>query len=111
MTPSYTYAATITGVVDADTCDVVLDLGMRVKLATRLRIAHIDAPERYTTAGRVAMDFAKELLPVGSSVTVATHKPDKFGRSLADVVLADGRDVADELVRAGHAVPYEGGTR
>lgn len=105
------YAATVTNLVDADTIDVALDLGMRVTMKTRLRIAHIDAPERHTAAGREALTFAMSLIPSGTSVTVATRKPDKYGRALADVALLDGRDLADELVRAGHAVRYEGGPR
>lgn len=111
MTPSFTYAATVLHVVDADTIDVDLDLGMRVHLHTRLRVRHIDAPERYTDAGKAAIAFVLDLLPIGSRVTVATSKPDKYGRALADVALVDGRDFAGELVAAGHAVTYEGGTR
>lgn len=111
MSPTYVYAATVERVLDADTVDVDLDLGMRAHLRTRLRVAHVDAPERFTAAGRDATAFAMLLLPTGSAVTVATRKPDKYGRSLADVALADGRDYADQLIRAGHAVRYEGGAR
>lgn len=111
MTPTFVYAAIVDRVVDADTVDVDLDLGMRVHVRTRLRVAHVDAPERYTDAGRAAIAYAGQALPVGSAVTVATSKPDKYGRALADIALPDGRNYATELVAAGHAVPYEGGAR
>lgn len=111
MTPTYCYAAKIERLIDADTVDVDLDLGMRVYLRTRLRVAHIDAPERYTPEGRDAIAFAMNLLPSGSGVVVATHKPDKYGRTLAEIALPDGRDYATALVDAGHATAYEGGPR
>lgn len=99
VTPTFVYAATVERLVDADTVDVDLDLGMRVHMKTRLRVAHVDAPERYTTEGRDAIMFA------------TGQKPDKYGRALADIVLPDGQDYARLLVDAGHAVPYEGGPR
>lgn len=117
MTPSFTYAAKVERVVDADTIDVALDLGMRVHLRTRLRVAHIDAPELSTPEGKAARTFVVDLLPVGAPVVVATRKPDKYGRALADVAFAIGDqaldvDLAGLLVVAGHARGnYEGGAR
>lgn len=87
VTPTFVYAATVERLVDAD------------HMKTRLRVAHVDAPERYTTEGRDAIMFA------------TGQKPDKYGRALADIVLPDGQDYARLLVDAGHAVPYEGGPR
>lgn len=109
--PSFTYRAVVENVVDADTIDVNLDLGMRVHFRTRLRVAHIDAPERYTTEGRAAADFVRALLPVDTEVTVTTYKPDKYGRALADIQLPDDTDLATLLLEHGHAVEYEGGAR
>ena len=34
------------GCVDGDTVDVIIDLGFRVKMNQRIRLAHVDTPER-----------------------------------------------------------------
>lgn len=130
MTPSFTYAAKVERVVDADTVDVELDLGMRVYLRTRLRVAGIDAPEMSTDAGKAAKCFVLDQLCAATEhrephisdrdclfvpVTVRTSKPDKYGRALADVVFRDmqGADLnlGTVLVDDGHARPYDGGRR
>lgn len=105
------YAATVEYVVDGDTLDVALDLGLHVHLDTRLRLAHVDAPEVSTAAGKESRDWLRQLLPAGSAVLVATSKTDKYGRALADVQLPDGRDLATVELAEGKAVPYEGGAR
>lgn len=110
MTPAFTYSATVDRVVDADTIDVTLDLGWRIFFAVRLRVAGIDAPERYTPEGREAMAFVLQMMPVGTSVVIRSYKPDKYGRALADIQVGDV-DLATHLIGAGHAVPYNGGAR
>jgi endonuclease YncB( thermonuclease family) len=127
MTPSFTYAATVERVVDADTLDVAIDLGFRIQFRVRLRVAGIDAPELHTAEGKEARLFVLDHLcteqpgtghPAACSfrpVVVRTYKPDKYGRALADVqwVEASGRtyDLAGELLAAGRAQLYTGGAR
>ncbi len=130
MTPSFTYAARVERVVDADTLDVAIDLGFRIEFRVRLRIAHVDAPELSTEPGKAARSFVQDLLCLDAvhheqqdhrpsqcvyrTVTVTTQKPDKYGRALADVFWPrDDRvaTLAEELLAAGHARPYEGGRR
>lgn len=36
---------------------------------------------------------------------------EKYGRTLVQIDNTDGVNVGAELLRGGHAVPYEGGTR
>lgn len=96
--PVYTYAATVEKVVDGDTVDVDLDLGMRIHFKTRLRLEGIDAPEMSTGDGKTVKALLQELLPVGASVTVQTRKPDKYGRALATVTSNAGVDVATWLL-------------
>lgn len=109
--PTFHYAATVERVVDGDTLDVDLDLGMRVHLKTRLRVAHVDTPETSTDAGKEARAYVSALLPAGAPVTVSTAKPDKYGRALATVILPDGKDLASLLLDGGFAQPYEGGAK
>jgi endonuclease YncB( thermonuclease family) len=105
----------IVRVVDGDSLEVDVDLGFRMTCRMPLRLAHVDAPERGTTAGKAARAWLSELLdPIrfGMPLLVRTYKPyDKYGRWLAEVILPSGESVAELMVTAGHAVPYEGGPR
>lgn len=111
LKPVFTYAATVLAVVDADTIDVDLDLGMRIHVQTRLRLAHVDAAETRTVEGKNAKTLVTTLIPFGTKVIVATQKPDKYGRTLATVVLPDGSDLSDFVLSLPGSKPYEGGTR
>jgi len=108
----YWYRAQVTRVVDADTLEVAVDVGFRLTATMPLRIAHVDAPESRTTQGKAATAFVAALLgALPASVLVHTFKPiDKYGRYLADVYAGD-KSIAIELLRAGLAVPYEGGAK
>lgn len=111
LTPTFTYAAVVERVVDGDTFDVDLDLGMHVHVKARLRLEHIDAPEMKTPEGQAARAAVEAKMPVGTAVTVATQKPDKYGRALATVQLPNGTDLASWMLAGGFGHGYEGGTR
>lgn len=111
MRPSFTYAATVDAVIDGDTIDVLIDLGFRLTQGTRIRVAHVDCPEHGTPAGDAATAYVRGLLPPGAQVVLRTAKPDKYGRALATVQLADGRDLSSLLLEIKFAVPYEGGPK
>ena len=108
MKPSYTYAATVVRIVDADTLDVDLDYGDRLHAIRRLRLQGVNAPEQATERGQLATAFVNVLLPVGTEVVVTTFKPDKYGRQLAVVHLPGGSDLATELLRRQYAEAYVG---
>lgn len=108
----------VSGVVDGDTIDVVIDYGFHIAQAHRVRLGGIDAPETRAVGpeGEASRDWLRELLPVGKAVELVTDKPrDKFGRYLAWVYIyePDGSltNVNEAIVEAGHAVRYDGGTR
>lgn len=88
MTPTYTYNATVTRVVDGDTVDLMVDLGFRVTTKIRTRLLGINAPEVSTPEGCVSRDRLREHLPVGTEVVVSTFKDptDKYGRWIATLV-------------------------
>lgn len=106
-TPSGT-AAEIVRVVDGDTVIVRID-GER----ERLRLLNIDTPESVAEdqpvecLGPEAADFTADLLPEGSEVTLAfdEERTDRYGRLLAAVYTADGRNASVEIARAGLAYP------
>ena len=109
----YSYAATLVRVVDADTIDVVLDLGFHVTYATRLRLLGLNAPEMSTPEGVAARDWVVSWLARRARdgrVRVISRKPegdaDKYGRYLAYIISVDGSCLNKDLLSAGQAVPY-----
>ena len=106
---NYQYKAKITNVVDGDTVDALVDLGFKVQIAQRLRLARVDTPERTQANYQTAKDFVKNLVE-GKEVTITTHKVSKWGYFLADVSI-EGRDVSDMLIAANLGKPYSGGTK
>lgn len=103
--------ATVLKVVDGDTIDIVDDVRGRL----RIRLLGIDTPETkkpgYTVGcwGPQATDFAKSTL-LGQRVTFVTDPSqgmhDRYGRTLAYLVRADGWDYSVEAARAGAAHSY-----
>ena len=75
--------ATLVGVVDGDTCDILIDLGYSVKIKTRFRLLNIDTPERGKPGWSEATVFLKQF--VGEPVIVHSTKTDKYGRFLAEI--------------------------
>jgi micrococcal nuclease len=107
--PEYSYRATVVKVIDADTVDVDVALGFHVRVAIRTRLLGINAPEVATQAGKDARDYLRGVLPPGTAVIVRTYADpkDKYGRWLAELQLGEVL-INDQLVDAGHAVPYDG---
>lgn len=108
----YEYRAAVRRVVDADTVEVMVDLGFSTYRVETLRLAGVDAPERFTPEGIRATGYVQGLLPVGRDVVVQTVKGgnEKYGRYLANIVI-DSQSLSALLLKNGHAVPYSGGPR
>jgi micrococcal nuclease len=111
----YEYRARLVKVVDADTLDLEVDPGFRLRFTDRFRLSGINAPEMKTAEGVAARVWLATLLDLACAagtadnpwpLVVATEKDrrEKFGRWLATVrVAATGLVVNAELVKAGHA--------
>lgn len=103
--------ATVLKVVDGDTIDIRDDVRGRL----RVRLLGIDTPETkkpgYTVGcwGPEATEFARSTM-VGQRVAVVTDptqdRTDRYGRTLAYLVRADGWDYSVEAARAGAAKSY-----
>jgi endonuclease YncB( thermonuclease family) len=72
----------------------------------RVRVNGIDAPELRQSYGLQSSIEAARLLGYGTKVMLHAIEYDRYGRLVARVTLADGRDFARELVRAGYAWHY-----
>ena len=66
----------------------------------RIRISGIDCPEKGQAYGMRAKHAASDLA-FGKDVTVQTHGHDKYRRTLGDVILPDGMNLNQELVKQG----------
>jgi endonuclease YncB( thermonuclease family) len=92
-----TYTARVVAITDGDTLRALHE-GREVVV----RLRWIDAPENGQAFGDQAKQALGELV-AGRIVTVRDYGPDHQGRRLAEVTLADGRNVNRELVRLGWA--------
>jgi micrococcal nuclease len=68
----------------------------------KIRLAGIDCPERKQAFGTRSRQFTSKLV-FGNVVTVEVETVDRFGRTVGEVILPDGRSLNQELVRAGYA--------
>jgi micrococcal nuclease len=118
----YEYAARVIKVVDGDTVDVDIDLGLDVHRKERLRILGVDAPEVSAPGpeGENARDWLRKYLLPGDTVIIRTVKDrkEKYGRYLASIQAAPAAwegalpiDISAEMIKAGYARPYDGGKR
>jgi len=91
------FNAKVVGVADGDTITVLRD-----RSQVRIRLDGIDCPESGQAFGSRAKARTSELA-LGTVVTVRPRNKDHYGRTVATVLLADGRNLNHELVRAGFA--------
>ena len=89
------YSGRVVGVIDGDTIEV-----LNGHHAERIRLSGIDCPEKGQAFGQRAKQAASALV-FGKKVTIQTHGHDKYKRTLADVILPDGTNVNQELVKQG----------
>lgn len=105
------------GCYDGDTCAVSLaDLPPLFGDHITVRLAGIDTPEMKGTCeeekalARQAQALTQKLMVQAAGIDLLEPKRDKYFRILAKV-MADGHEVAQELVKAGLARPYDGGKK
>ena len=114
--------ARVVEVIDGDTLGVRVRIWLDQDVATRVRLDGIDAPElrghceQERALARRAADFVagKVMSEVDGGAVVRLHEV-RYGkyarRVVARVVTEDGEDLAQALLDAGLARPYDGGRR
>lgn len=106
----FEYQAKVFNVVDGDTLDVEIDLGFKIATKQRIRLAHVDTPEKgqenYAEAKKLVED-----LTLKKNVFLRTSKPSKWGYYLAEVITETGQDVAQVLISQNLGQKYEGGKK
>lgn len=89
------FSSAVVGVLDGDTIEVLHN-----GKAERIRLNGIDCPEKGQAYGQKAKQAASALM-LGKEVTLHTFEKDKYGRTIGDVLLPDGTNVNQELVKEG----------
>ncbi len=94
------FTGRVVGVVDGDTIDV-----LHKGKAVRVRLYGIDCPEKKQRYGKKAKWFTSDLA-FRKTVTVIVKSHDRYGRTIGEVILPNGKSLNRELVRAGYAWWY-----
>jgi micrococcal nuclease len=116
------YGATVIGVVDGDTVDLMVDLGFSVHHKIRVRLYGINTPESRTKdlkekeLGLKAKKFVEDWITNHKWVFVNTipDKNDKYGRVLARIYSSDQIDdpktacLNIDMIQSGNAREYYG---
>lgn len=105
----YVFRAVIKRIIDGDTLDADIDLGLHCHRLERLRLLGVNAPEMHgatAAAGQAAKDYVTAWL-AGADVVLQTYKSDAFGRYLATLYRSsDGACLNEDLLSSGNAVVF-----
>ncbi len=100
MPESNTFHGKVIAVKDGDSLVVLRD-----KEQVEIRLLDIDCPELAQAFGRQAKKQTSDLC-FGKTVIVKANGKDRYDRTLAHVILPDGKELNRELVQAGLAWWY-----
>ena len=95
------FSGRVVAISDGDTIRV-----MHNGAAERIRLWGIDCTEMHQAFGTRAKQFTGDLA-FGKDVKVVVRDVDRYGRTVGEVMLPDGRSLNRELVRAGLAWWYQ----
>lgn len=106
----------LASVYDGDTFKVYLSCRYPVFCkAIPVRVRGVDCPEmrggtkKRKAAAKAAKAFTKDFLKSGK-ILLRNCGRDKYFRLLCDVKV-NGKNLAEELIKNGHGVPYDGGKK
>jgi endonuclease YncB( thermonuclease family) len=77
-----------------------------------VRLAGLNAAERGTPEGDAATEFVKSVVQPGDLIKVTFSKAggsqEKYGRWIGQIILSDGTNLNEELIKTNHALPWDG---
>lgn len=100
VTPDF--SGKVIAVLDGDTIEV---LNSQNK-AIRIRLSAIDCPEKSQAFGTRAKQYTASLC-FSKTVLIKVTGEDQYGRTLANVILPDGKILNQELIKDGFAWHYK----
>lgn len=97
-----TLSGKVIGISDGDTITILKD-----KTQMKIRLYGIDAPEKSQAFGTKSKQYLSDLI-FGKEVRVKTYRNDRYGRTLGEIYVGEGRlSVNAEMVKAGFAWWYQ----
>jgi len=99
--------ADVLRVVDGDTLDLIVDLGLGIFASQRVVLARINAPERTTMEGMQVETFLRDVFLLVKRVTVKlernpiTRDRDQGRPFTAEIWLDNGENLSDIMVSRG----------
>lgn len=112
---AYAVPATVQKVIDGDSIKVTMADSEGKDIVQEVRLANADSPtfpghcSVSKQVSQQALNRAKTLMPEGSIVELQNiTKGKKSKRIIANVILADGRDVGEILIKEKLAHEYDG---
>jgi len=96
------YTGKVVKILDGDTYEILLG-GNRTE---RIRMEGIDAPEKGMPYFKAAKKYLGGLC-FQKTVRLEIHSTDRYGRIIASAYLEDGRELSEEMLRAGMAWHYK----
>lgn len=91
----------VIGIADGDTITVLHNARER-----KIRLSGIDSPEKKQAFGSRAKQYTSDLA-YGKTIQVDVKSTDRYGRSIAEVTLPDGRNLNDLILENGYAWWYQ----
>jgi len=107
----YEYSASLMKIHDGDTVTLDVDLGFGIHSFHVMRLSGVNAPELSTFAGKTAHVWVEGWFRANPGPyvlrTSKSRETEKYGRYLGVLSsTATGRNINDDIVAAGQAVPY-----
>lgn len=90
----------VIAIKDGDTIELLKD-----GKPLRVRLQGVDTPEKRQDFGTKAQQFTSDMV-FGQLVSLVVHDIDRYGRTVGEIILPDGRNLGYELVKAGFAWHY-----
>ncbi|MGD1919403.1 MAG: thermonuclease family protein, partial [Pleurocapsa sp.] len=93
----------VTDVIDGDTIKVT---NLEKNSTQRVRLACIDAPEADQPQGKLSQITLASFIPIGSNIELNIVDMDKYGRSVAEVMI-NNVIVNQSMLKKGQAIVYQ----
>lgn len=107
-----TLSSDVVGVMDGDTIELRMVSSdprskTRIGKNLRIRLAHVDCPERGMPFYQNAKRFTSEKCYRKTVKVIHRNEFDRYGRLVGEVILPDGTNLNQELVKAGMAIHFK----
>ena len=109
------YGASVVRVIDADTLELAVDVWPGQVVTVAVRVLGIDTPEvrrpdceAERALGRRASALVRGLAPPASRVALLDVQEGKYAGRVVGTIAVDGESLADALIEAQLARPYNG---